>query len=78
MNTKAIFTVPMEEDYACMINDAVKMLTILIIVNILMFINNPTYNSLLSIVYLKLCIFIILGIVTYWLIVKNIIFSIKK
>ena len=78
MNTKAIFKFQTEEDYAHMINDIVKMTTILIIVNILMYINSPSNNSLLSLVYLKLCVFIVLGIVTYWLINKNIILSIKK
>ena len=78
MNTKAIFKFHTDEDYAHMINDMVKMTTILVIVNILMYINSPSDNSLLSLVYLKLCVFILLGIVTYWLIIKNIIFSIKK
>ena len=78
MNTKAIFKFQTEEDYAYMINDIVKMTTILVIVNILMYINSPSDNSLLSLVYLKLCVFILLGIVTYWLIIKNIILSIKK
>jgi hypothetical protein len=78
MNTNAIFKYQTEEDYANMINDVVKMITILVIVNILMFINSPSENTLLSLVYLKLCVFIVLGIVTYWLIVKNILFSIKK
>jgi hypothetical protein len=78
MNTKAIFKFHTDEDYAHMINDMVKMTTILVIVNILMYINSPSDNSLLSLVYLKLCVFILLGIVTYWLIIKNIILSIKK
>jgi hypothetical protein len=78
MNTKAIFKFHTDEDYADMINDMVKMTTILVIVNILMYINCPSDNSLLSLVYLKLCVFILLGIVTYWLIIKNIILSIKK
>ena len=78
MNTKAIFKFHTDEDYANMTNDMVKMTTILVIVNILMYINCPSDNSLLSLVYLKLCVFILLGIVTYWLIIKNIILSIKK
>ena len=64
MNTKAIFKFHTDEDYAHMINDMVKMTTILVIVNILMYINCPSDNSLLSLVYLKLCVFILLGIVT--------------
>ena len=78
MDTKSLFNYQTEEDYALMFNDIIKMITILVIVNVLMFINNPSQNTILSLTYLKLIIFIVLGIVTYWLIVKNLIFSIKK
>ena len=61
-----------------MSNDLVKMVTILFVVNILMFINNPKDNKILTLVYLKLCLFILLGIVTYWLVIKNIIIFIKS
>ena len=78
MTTRSLFKFQTEEDYANMINDILKMITILVVVNILMYINSPSQNTILSLVYLKLCIFIILGLVTYWLIVKNIILSIKS
>ena len=54
MSTKAIYNIISEEDYANMSNDLVKMITILMVVNILMFINNPKENKILTLVYLKL------------------------
>ena len=39
---------------------------------------DPKENKILTLVYLKLCLFILLGIVTYWLVIKNIIVFIKS
>lgn len=78
MNKNSLFNVISEEDYVNMFNDVIKMATILVVVNILMFMNNPKENKILSMVYIKLCIFILLGLVTYWLVVKNIILFIKS
>jgi hypothetical protein len=78
MTSGALFKFQTDEDYANMTNDILKMVTILVVVNILMYINNPSENTILSSVYIKLGIFILLGVVTYWLIVKNIILSIKS
>ena len=78
MNQKSLYNIISEDDYVNMFNDLIKMATILFVVNLLMFMNNPTENKILSMVYIKLCIFILLGIVTYWLVVKNIIQFIKN
>tara|TARA_B110000908_G_C10261749_1_gene459821 strand:- start:1101 stop:1337 length:237 start_codon:yes stop_codon:yes gene_type:complete len=78
MSTQSLYNIISEEDYADMSNDLIKMITILLVVNILMFVNNPSENKILSMVYIKLCLFILLGLVTYWLVVKNIILFIKK
>ena len=78
MNKNSLFNIISEEDYVNMFNDVIKMATILIVVNILMFMNNPTENKILSMVYLKLCLFILLGVVTYWLVIKNVILFIKS
>jgi hypothetical protein len=78
MNKISLFNIISEEDYVNMFNDVIKMATILVVVNILMFMNNPKENKILSMVYIKLCVFILLGIVTYWLVVKNIILFIKS
>ena len=73
MNKQSLYKIMSKDDYADMFNDVIKMATILIVVNLLMFVNNPTENKILSLVYIKLCIFILLGLTTYWLLVKNII-----
>jgi hypothetical protein len=73
MNKQSLYKIMSENDYADMFNDIIKMATILIVVNLLMFVNNPKENKILSLVYIKLCIFILLGLTTYWLLVKNII-----
>ena len=78
MNKNSLFNIISEEDYVNMFNDVIKMATILIVVNILMFMNNPKENKILSMVYLKLCLFILLGVVTYWLVIKNVILFIKS
>lgn len=78
MSSSSLYNIASEEDYANMSNDLIKMVTILLVVNILMFVNNPKENKVLSMVYLKLCLFILLGLVTYWLVVKNIIIFRKK
>lgn len=78
MSSQSLYNIISEEDYADMSNDLIKMITILLVVNILMFVNNPSENKILSMVYIKLCLFILLGLVTYWLVVKNIILFIKK
>ena len=57
MSSKSLYNITSEEDYANMSNDLIKMVTILIVVNILMFVNNPKENKVLSMVYLKLCLF---------------------
>ena len=78
MNKQSLYKIMSENDYADMFNDIIKMATILIVVNLLMFVNNPKENKILSLVYIKLCIFILLGLTTYWLLVKNIILFVTK
>ena len=78
MNKQSLYKIMSENDYVDMFNDIIKMATILIVVNLLMFVNNPKENKILSLVYIKLCIFILLGLTTYWLLVKNIILFVTK
>ena len=78
MNKQSLYKIMSKDDYADMFNDVIKMATILIVVNLLMFVNNPTENKILSLVYIKLCIFILLGLTTYWLLVKNFILFVTK
>jgi len=62
-----------EEEYKDLVNDIIKFVTILIVLNLLMFISNPTENVFLGNTYLKLIIYIILGLTTYWLVISKVI-----
>lgn len=62
-----------EEEYKDLVNDIIKFVTILIVLNLLMFISNPNENVFLGNTYLKLIIYIILGLTTYWLVISKVI-----
>lgn len=60
-------------EYRNLFNDLVKFVTILVVLNLLMFMSNPTENSFLGTTYLKLMVYIILGLSTYWLVISKVI-----
>ena len=62
-----------EEEYKPMLNDLIKMFTILVVVNVLMYISNPSQNKLLGESYIQLLIFILLGVCTYWLVINKLV-----
>lgn len=62
-----------DEEYKNLFNDVVKFVTILVVLNLLMFMSNPSQNSFLGSTYMKLMIYIILGLVTYWLVISKVI-----
>ena len=46
---------------------------LLLTVNFLMFMSNPKKNKFMSESYLQLSIFVLLGISTYWLVIKPVV-----
>ena len=62
-----------DDEYKQLYNDLIKFITILIVLNIIMYISNPSQNVLLGSNYIKLMASIILGISTYWLVISKII-----
>ena len=70
---KTLFNIEFEEEYRPMFEDIIKMIVILLVVNLLMYISDPNVNKFLGEIYLKLIIFIVLGILTYWLVIKRLI-----
>ena len=62
-----------DDEYKQLYNDLIKIITILVVLNLLMYISNPTQNVLLGSNYIKLMTSIILGITTYWLVISKII-----
>jgi len=63
----------LDEDYKNLYNDLVKYTTILVVVNLFMFLSNPSANSFLGGNYIKFMTYIIMGILTYWLVISKII-----
>ena len=63
----------LDPEYKDLYNDVVKFTTILVVVNLFMFLSNPTQNAFLGGNYIKFMTFIIMGIVTYWLVISKII-----
>jgi len=68
-----VFNISIEEEYVPMIKDVIKMFVILVVVNLLMFISNPKGNKIMGENYVKLMLFILLGVLTYWLIIRKLI-----
>lgn len=66
-------TIKVEDEYKPLINDLIKMTTILVVVNILMYLSDNN-NRLLGEPYIKLIIFILLGITTYWLVINKLVY----
>mgnify|MGYP006104769851 CR=1 FL=1 len=62
-----------DDEYKQLYNDLIKFMTILIVLNMIMYISNPSQNVLLGSNYIKLMTSIILGITTYWLVISKII-----
>jgi hypothetical protein len=71
--SKTLFNTNLDEEYVPMAEDLTKMFVILIVVNFLMFVSNPKTNKFLGESYIKLMTFILLGLATYWLVVKKLI-----
>jgi uncharacterized membrane protein YcgQ (UPF0703/DUF1980 family) len=67
------FKITINQEYKPLINDIMRFFTLLIVVNIIMFMSNPTDNVLFGSAYTKLMIAILLGVSTYWLVVEQLI-----
>ena len=62
-----------DKEYHPLLNDLIRMLSILIITNLLMFFSNPSKNKFLGEYYVNIITFVVLGIMTYWLVIKKIV-----
>lgn len=68
----SFLTVNVPNEYKDLFNELVKILTIMVSVNILMYLSD-TNNKLMNMQYIKLIILVLLAISTYWLIVNKLI-----
>jgi|TARA_B110000008_G_C16418291_1_gene342703 hypothetical protein len=62
-----------DEEYKTLYNELVKFVTILVVLNLLMFLSNPSENVFMGSTYVKFMVCIMLGLVTYWLVISKII-----
>lgn len=62
-----------EKEYKTLYNELIKFVTILIVLNLLMFLSNPSENVFMGTTFVKFMVCIILGLVTYWLVISKII-----
>ena len=68
----SFLTVNVPNEYKDLFNELVKILTIMVSVNILMYLSDNN-NKLMNMQYIKLIILVLLALSTYWLIVNKLI-----
>ena len=73
MEQSSLFNIKITEEYRPLFQDISRMLTIQVITNYLLYITNPDQVTFLSYNFIKTLLYLILGIVTYWLITSKII-----
>ena len=71
--SQSYYSQSLDDEYVEMSNEVIKMAVILVVVNILIFLSNPSKNKLFAESYIKLLVFALLGIMTYWLVIRKII-----
>jgi hypothetical protein len=62
-----------DEEYKPLMNDILRFFTILVAINLIMFLSNPTHNLLFGSTYTKLMISVLLGVATYWLVIEKLV-----
>ena len=72
MNSLYEINLDIDKEYIPMINDIVRMSIIQVVAQLLFYIGNP-HTTLLNAVFIKTLIFIIIGIITYWLLIRKLI-----
>jgi hypothetical protein len=68
----SFLTINVPNEYKDLFNELVKILTIMVSVNILMYLSDNN-NKLMTMQYIKLIILVLLALSTYWLIVNKLI-----
>lgn len=68
----SFLTINVPNEYKDLLNELVKILTIMVSVNILMYLSDNN-NKLMNMQYIKLIILVLLALSTYWLIVNKLI-----
>ena len=62
-----------DSEYKVLIRDVAKFATILVVFNLFMFMSNPKKNSLMGFNYITFMTYILMGVLTYQLVIKKLI-----
>lgn len=62
-----------DKDYVPYIEDLIRMITLQFVIQFMYFVKDPTNNDLMSVNFLELIIYIIIGVSVYWLIFKKLV-----
>ena len=63
----------LEDEYKNIIKDCIKIITILVVINVFMYIANPNEHVLMGSNYLEFIIYVLLGVLTYSLVISKVI-----
>ena len=67
------FDLDIDKEYIPAINDMIRMFIIQLVVNIMFYVSYPKENALLNETFLETLLYILLGVMTYWLIIKKVV-----
>ena len=67
------FDLDIDKEYIPAINDIIRMFIIQLVVNIMFYVSNPKENALLNETFLETLLYILLGVMTYWLIIRKLV-----
>lgn len=62
-----------DKEYVPYIEDVIRMVTLQFVIQFMYFVNDPTNNNLLTVNFLELIIYIVIGVSVYWLIFKKLV-----
>jgi hypothetical protein len=72
MDSVYVIDIP-NKDYLGLINDIVRMSTIHVVIQILYYINSPGGEAFLTLDFVLLLLYIVLGVCVYWLVIKKLV-----
>ena len=61
------------KEYLPAVEDITRMIVLQVFVQIMMYLRNPSENSLFDVEFIELLLYIVLGICVYWLLFKKLI-----
>jgi len=61
------------DEYVPLVNDTMRMLTLQVIIQFMLMLRSPKEYSILSESFFELLFYIVLGLMTYWLVIRKLV-----